>query len=296
MDFKITSGKLNEPMRLVLYGKDGVGKTELASQFPDPIFICAEQGTGHLDVNRFPEPKNFTEVEEMIKYLQDKGKYKTLVIDTLDWMEALLHKRCETELGKELSKIGYNKGYEYALEKTRDFVNLLKTVSKTMNVVCLAHSRIRTFQDPGTGSGYDRYQLALRDDTANVWRQWADAVLFLDYQVFKRDSEDRFAQGEGKRIMYTEERPSHQAKNRYSLPFSLDMPKNKGYGILISAIKAGGSDPSILVKEITDLLPVITDEKKRAASQAYVKEIAENPSLLAEFKSKLVAIKNGGVA
>lgn len=296
MDFKIVSGKLQEPMRIVFYGKDGVGKTEFASQAPGAIFLCAEQGTGHLDVKRFPNPSTFTEVEEMVKWLAqaDRG-YETLVIDSLDWLEPMLDKRCEVELKKELSQIGWQNGYKYANAKMKDFISLLGTIKK-MNIIALAHSKVKTFQDPGTGSGYDRYQLALRDETANMWRQWADAVIFADYQVFKRDIEDRFAVGEGKRVMYTEERPSHQAKNRYSLPYCLPLEKGKGWSTLVDAIKSGGSDPKILVKECMDLMSVLTDEKKRADSIKYVETIAENPSLLTAFKSKLVAIKNGGVA
>ena len=295
MDYSksIKSGKLQEPIRAVIYGKDGTGKTDLASQAPDVIFICAEQGTAQYDVNRFPEPKTMQEVRDMISWLNTGDhKHKTLAIDSIDWLEPLIHKEVELEQGKEISKIGFNKGYESALSKTRDFINSLP---KNMNVLAISHSRIKTFNDPGMGSGYDRYQLSQRDDTANVWRQWASEVLFLDYEVYKTDSEDRFAVGEGKRVMYTEERPSHQAKNRHNLPFRLSLDKGKGWKTLTDAMAAGGASPEVLLKEIAELLPVVPDAAKRKATEEYVKAQSNNLVALTELKNKLVAIKNGGI-
>ena len=299
MDFssQITRGKLKEPIRAVIYGKDGVGKTGFASEAPKTIFICAEErGTSQYDVARFPVADHITKIRDMISWLAEKPRgHETLAIDTLDWIEPLIHKECEEELGKPIAKVGYNKGYELALTKTRDFINLLSGI-KDMNILALAHSRIKTFQDPGAGSGYDRYQLALRDETANVWRQWASAVLFLDYEVMKADKEDRFAVGSGKRVMYTEERPSQQAKNRYNLPYMLPLKKGESWKTFIQAVNNGGVAPDVLFKEVKDLLKYVQDDKKRKETEDYVVLIKDNPQALVEIKSKLLALANGGVA
>ena len=295
MDYsgKLVKGKLKEPIRAVVYGKDGTGKTDFASQSPGSIWICTEQGTSQYDVNRFPEPKTMADVRDMITYLnQGNHNHRTLVIDSIDWLEPLIHKEVEVEQCKDISKIGFNKGYESALIKTRDFINSLP---KNMNILAISHSRIKTFNDPGMGSGYDRYQLSQRDDTANVWRQWASEVLFLDYEVYKGDSADKFAVGEGKRVMYTEERPSHQAKNRHNLPFRMSVDKGKGWKTLMDAIDAGGASPEVLIEEIAELLPVVTDAAKRKATEEYVKAQSNNLVALTELKNKLVAIKNGGI-
>ncbi len=297
MDYlgSIKKGRLEEPIRAVIYGKDGVGKTGLASEAPKTIFICAEQGTAQYDVARFPQPDKFSDILQMVNWLLEKDRgYETLTIDTIDWLEPMLHKQCEEELGKPLSKIGYNKGYDYALDKTRQFINLVSKL-KTMNILCLAHARIRTFQDPATGSGYDRYQMAMRDDTANVWRQWATDVLFLDYKVVKADSEDRFAVGDGERIIYTEERPSHQAKNRHNLPYMLPLKKGSSWKAFYDAVKAGGVSPDVLYKEVKDLLNWVEDPDKRLATATYVDQISTNLVALTELKSKLMALANGRV-
>ena len=39
----ITKGKINRAQKTVIYGPEGIGKTSLASQFPDPVFIAVSQ-------------------------------------------------------------------------------------------------------------------------------------------------------------------------------------------------------------------------------------------------------------
>ena len=57
--YEITSGVLRAPVKVVLYGPEGIGKTTFASRFPDPLFIDTEGGTKTLDVHRLPAPQNW---------------------------------------------------------------------------------------------------------------------------------------------------------------------------------------------------------------------------------------------
>ncbi len=52
----IKNGKIPRPQKVVIYGAEGVGKTTLAAQFPDPLFIDTESGTAHMDVRRIDRP------------------------------------------------------------------------------------------------------------------------------------------------------------------------------------------------------------------------------------------------
>ncbi len=49
---KVQSGKRERPPLALIYGLDGVGKSTLASEAPAPLFLGAESGTDHLNVNR----------------------------------------------------------------------------------------------------------------------------------------------------------------------------------------------------------------------------------------------------
>ena len=62
----VTRGVVKKPLRVVVYGPPGVGKTTFASQAPNPIFLPVEDGTDFLDVARFPKPKTFDDVLEAI--------------------------------------------------------------------------------------------------------------------------------------------------------------------------------------------------------------------------------------
>ena len=42
--------KSDKPPRIVIYGVPGIGKTSLAAEFPDPIFIQTEEGAGNPDL------------------------------------------------------------------------------------------------------------------------------------------------------------------------------------------------------------------------------------------------------
>lgn len=52
MDLKISTGKIPRAQKVVMYGLEGIGKTTLAAQTPDPLFIDTEGGTAHMDVKR----------------------------------------------------------------------------------------------------------------------------------------------------------------------------------------------------------------------------------------------------
>ena len=59
MTFEITRGKQTKALKVLIYGVEGVGKTTLAAQFPDPLFIDCEGGTDSYDVARFPAPTSW---------------------------------------------------------------------------------------------------------------------------------------------------------------------------------------------------------------------------------------------
>ena len=58
-NYSITTGILNTPVKVVLYGPEGIGKSTFASHFPDPVFIDTEGGTKRLNVARLPQPTSW---------------------------------------------------------------------------------------------------------------------------------------------------------------------------------------------------------------------------------------------
>lgn len=230
---QIKTGRINLPHFILLYGVDGVGKTSMAAEAPDPVFLGTENGFGRLDVARFPAPKSFQEVLAFVQLLiNENHKYKTLVVDSLDWMEPLVFQRiCEKNGWKNIEEPGYGKGYVAANDAWLELIALLKRLRMKMNVILIAHAAIKTFTDPEQNVAYDRYQLKLagggaKTDASALWREAVDCVLFANFETSTKQTKgERKAKafGDGSRKMYTERRPAFDAKNRFSLPFELPL-------------------------------------------------------------------------
>ena len=108
--------------RIVIHGGPGIGKSTLASQAPNPIFIDLEGGLGELPTNAF-QPTSFDEVLESIGVLfTDDHKFMTLAVDSLDWLEAMIWKKVvDNNKVEDISKIPYGQGYAEALGLWKKF-------------------------------------------------------------------------------------------------------------------------------------------------------------------------------
>lgn len=230
----VSSGKIRKPALVLIYGPDGVGKSSFGAEAPSPIFIGPEDGSSELDVHRFDGVKTFSDVRSKINQLRtDEHSYQTAVIDSIDWLEPLVWREvCAMDPNGpaviEDAFGGYGKGFTRANQMWKDFMGELKALreEKKMNIIIIAHSQVKTFQDPSQQHPYDRYMLKLNEKAAALWREFVDCVLFANFEVLvKKEKNDRKAKtyGEDVRIMYTHRRPSFDAKNRYNLPFELSL-------------------------------------------------------------------------
>ena len=52
MKLNIISGLVERPIKVSIYGIEGIGKSTIGSQFPNPIIIDTENGTGRINCNR----------------------------------------------------------------------------------------------------------------------------------------------------------------------------------------------------------------------------------------------------
>lgn len=257
---KVETGKKEKPHFTLIYGPDGVGKTTFLADAEDPIVMPIEAGADNFNIAKLPEPKSYEEASDMVdELINTKHKYKTFGVDSLDHLEPLLWKKVCKDGGKDnIEEFGYGKGYVLALGEWQKFINKLKMLREKMNVILICHSQIKLFQDPAQGVGYDRYQLKLNEKAAALFRETTDSVLFANYEVFtKRDGLKTRAFGEGARVLFTERRPSFDAKNRHSLPFQMPL----SYEDFSHAMKHGSGASTDKQKEtITALLSQINDE------------------------------------
>ena len=116
--FKITGGVVSAPLKVVLYGVEGIGKSSFAARFPQPVYIDTEGGTGRLDVQRLPAPDSWQMLlDEAAAAADGQVPCQTLVLDTADWAEKLcMAGVCDRFKVKGIEDIGYGKGYTYVKE------------------------------------------------------------------------------------------------------------------------------------------------------------------------------------
>ena len=222
---QISRGKVARAQKVVVYGPEGIGKSSFLAKFPGIIFDDTEGSTLHMDVARTPKSSSWTMLLEHVRYfVKNPHKLNTFGLDTADWAEKL----CAIELCAKANKdgiegFGYGKGYTYLAEEFGKLLNLLEElVEAGVNVVIAAHAFTRKFDQPDEMGSYDRWELKLTKYVGPLVREWADMVLFANYETYvvKTDDKKNKAQG-GKRIMHTAHHPCWDAKNRHDLGIKL---------------------------------------------------------------------------
>ena len=220
------------PPRIVLYGTHGIGKSTFAAQAPNPVFIQTEEGLDAINVTAFPLCQSYEEIIDAIGSLaQEDHDFGTVVIDSADWAEQLVHKRVAKDNNvATIDAIGYGRGYKAASDYWKQILEGLDHLrsDKNMQVILLAHTQVKRFDDP-LADPYDRYQLDLHHGSASLISEWCDILMFANQQYSTVKSDVGFNQkvtravGSGNRVLYTQERPGWQAKSRWPLPDQLPL-------------------------------------------------------------------------
>ena len=97
--------------RVIIYGESGLGKTTFATSAPNPIVIQTEDGLGEIDVPCLPLAESYIDVMKALDSLANEDHdFKTVIIDSLDWLETLIWKQvCTDNKVSSIEKIGYGR-------------------------------------------------------------------------------------------------------------------------------------------------------------------------------------------
>ncbi len=114
---QLTRANAPKPPRILIHGVAGVGKTTFASEANKPVFVQTEDGLGTLASAHFPLARTYEEVIEALAALYtEPHDFKTVVIDSVDWLEPLVWaKACRDNGWASIEDAGYGKGYVAAL-------------------------------------------------------------------------------------------------------------------------------------------------------------------------------------
>lgn len=275
--YELSCGIREVPLKMLVYGVEGIGKSTLAAEMPSPVWIDAEGGTNQLPVARLPRPTSWAMLLDEVRAVRDgEVPCSTLVVDTADAAEALCSRAlCAERSWESIESLGYGKGYTYLSEAFGRFLDLLsEVVERGRNVCVVAHAYIRKVERPDESGAYDRFELKLTRKVAPMAKEWADMVLFCDYKTYvEKDKNGKYKASGGARVIRTTHDPCWDAKNRFGLPEELPM--------------ALGALPPELEAVVPDMAPAeATPEPGRAPATA-----SASPAM-AELDSRLASMED----
>lgn len=283
---KFTTGVEKVPVKAVLYGPPGVGKTTTAVKAtPKPFILDVERGSFQIeDASRYPDPiDSWTMLESITKdFLAGGHPFATLVADSLSAIEDLACKAVLAENNwPDMEYKNYGACWAPVQKKFGEYLDLLTEVSKKYNVVLVGHSTVKSFTPPDQDGAYDRYLLELNTKVASKVKKWTDNIFFANYQTIVVDDEKSKKQkGQGqRRVLYTEHAAAWDAKNRFNLPKKIDLGKYDQISHIFLSGYVGEK-------------PVVTENKPATEARVETQEpFLENKSELKQEETKPVEAK-----
>ncbi|MBU2788615.1 ATP-binding protein [Acidithiobacillus sp. VAN18-1] len=228
----LQEGGQMEPVRMILYGKNGIGKTTFGAGMPQPFILAVEDGIGPMPVmyDR-AHHKTYDQIVgtlmEVGGYFQS-GRFRSLVVDSMDALQVKVFDKILSEHGKKhIGDFSYGKGYELFKQEWESFKDLMERfrVELGANVLLIAQCDSRTIADPINGD-HNSNTMRLDKRASGVLRDWADLVGFAQLEsnpIRNKDGEIVRLQETGRRILRTSPSEAFDAKNRFNLPPTLPL-------------------------------------------------------------------------
>lgn len=227
-----------QPPRIIIYGVPKIGKTTFAAQAHDPIIIDLEGGSDNLEVARVErnQVRSLADILEVLRALyREDHNYKTVVLDSIDWLERILFEEVARENGARaiddfsVPGLRFGRGYTMAQNKLKEFLAAMDALRmhKGMSVILICHSAVRKHDDPEEES-FDHHTLKLNEKIKAIVQEWSDCILFARQKVYVTTSTSGHGKEvkkgrSGNRVLHTQGCASYLAGNRYGLPEELPL-------------------------------------------------------------------------
>lgn len=221
----VTRGRIARKPTVLIYGPEKVGKTRFAAAAKNPLIIDTEKGSGLTDASRYC-PESWADIVGMLEELEtSEHEFSTVVIDSIDWAERLLHDALAEKAGvATVGKIGYGDGYQQAVDEWRKVLAQLERLraDKDMSVVLVGHAAVKTYKNP-EGNNFDRYALKLDNRASQLVKEWVEYMLFASWETHAVEKDGKVRGVSGDALIRTQHTAAYDAGARLPIPETLPL-------------------------------------------------------------------------
>lgn len=227
------------PPKIILYGRNGIGKSTFASKAPNPVFLDLDENIYELPcISNKTLGVQIRTYDDVLTFLgllfNQEHEFKTLVIDSLSSLEKLIAQKAvqTTEKITSFADFKYGAGHLKMMAFWEEILHKLKYLwnHKKLIIIMLAHHKEKR-EENLTGASYMQYQINLYEKSSELLRNWCSCVLFAEDEIaFKEETVEfnrRIAKVEkSTRVLHTDGGTTFLAKNTYNLPSKLPLDWN----------------------------------------------------------------------
>jgi hypothetical protein len=224
--------------------------------------------------------------EESLKQVRevccDKGDWDTVVLDTADALEQIAAREvCAKGKKESLSDFGYGDGYFAVATKWRELLALLEQASAHGRAVhVVGHVQTATTKDPTMPKDYSKFVAALTKHSWGATHQWADAILFADYD---RGMIEGRAIMTGGRSLHTVAGTGFDAKHRPNIASPIPL----SWAAYERECKRLDREPKVILEAIRALAAAATAQVDKTKFDASLALAGEDVEKLVRIEIKL---------
>lgn len=188
----VQKGAQVKARKVVLYGPPKLGKSTLAGATRDSLMVPTEDRVGHIDCDKTPVVKHYSEINEIFNsLLNETHRYTRVIFDTIDWLEPIIHQYlCEKNNWKSITddhnkETAFSRGLKYhAVSGWKNFLyNCDVLRDKGIDVILVSHSQTIKINPPD-GDEYDKYVMKIDKNSLSIVEEWADVIAFYNKEIF----------------------------------------------------------------------------------------------------------------
>lgn len=311
-EFKVVVGERQLPLRVLVHGETGSGRTTFLAQASKPIFLVLDEAAlrhPHVRLVTFPRIDGrpdlgvFLDTLKFVREHQHELDAETLVIESIESIERMLIEDIERGLRRAADDAGEGPrtfsglndeqrggGYDVLCERWRRVLDALGEVNQAMTVMV---SSVTTVDDAHGQSGFYQRRKPSIDGKKpqRMLRGWFDSIVHISVdetvQPSSAEGGEIVSAKRAVRFLHFVQQPEIDAKCKGEVPWPerIEFDRTKAYAWfrrMWDLVGQYGTDlPGLLEERLEQVLPSVKGTEKKTANlrasemkQSFQRELA----------------------